>query len=157
MTFSFLVLPFTFFLLSFTFVLGLMTYTEFHPKWYRVRVSTYWWLHQWSYLKFVLRELSSVFVAFFVVTTLLELRALSRGPQAYAHFLSWMKNPVVIALNGIALFFVLFHTVTWFHLAPRAMAIRLAGKRVPELLIVAVNYAAWFVASGAVAWFLLGG
>ena len=132
-------------------------YTEFHPRWYRTHVSTYWWLHQWSYLKFVLRELSSIFVAFFVVTTLLQLRALSRGPQAYAAFEAWMKNPFVIALNAISLLFVVFHTMTWFHLAPRAMVVRLAGKRVPGFLIVAVNYAAWAVVSGFVVWFLLGG
>ncbi len=136
---------------------GAPRYTEFHPKWHRVRVSTYWWLHQWSYLRFVLRELSSVFVAFFVLTTLLQLRALSRGPQAYIDFLNWMRHPVLIALNAIGLFFVVFHTVTWFHLAPRAMVVRLGGKRVPEFLIVAANYAAWLVISGVVAWFLLRG
>ena len=45
-------------------------YTEFRPKWYRARVSTYWWLGQWSYTKFILRELSSVFVGYFIVITL---------------------------------------------------------------------------------------
>jgi fumarate reductase subunit C len=136
---------------------GAPGYTPYHPKWFRQRVSTYWWLHQWAYLKFVLRELSSVFVAFFVVTTLLQLRALSRGPQAYAHFLDWMKNPFVIALNATSLLFVVFHTMTWFHLAPRAMVVRLGGKRVPGFLIVAVNYASWLVVSGVVVWFVLGG
>jgi fumarate reductase subunit C len=68
-----------------------------------------------------------------------------------------MKNPFVIALNVIGLFFVVFHTMTWFHLAPRAMVVRLGGKRVPEFLIVAVNYASWLVVSGVVVWFVLGG
>ncbi len=132
-------------------------YSLFHPRWYRPCVSTYWWLHQWSYLKFVLRELSSIFVALFVVITLLQLRALSHGPQAYADFQKWMKNPAVIALNAVSFVFVLFHVVTWFHLAPRAMAVRFAGKRVPELLIVGANYAAWVAISVVVAWFLRGG
>jgi fumarate reductase subunit C len=39
------------------------TYTEYPPKGYRVRMSTYWWLGRWPYLKFILREISSVFVA----------------------------------------------------------------------------------------------
>ena len=132
-------------------------YSLFHPRWYRPRVSTYWWLHQWSYLKFVLRELSSIFVALFVVITLLQLRALSHGPQAYADFQKWMKSPAVIALNAVSFVFVLFHVVTWFHLAPRAMAVRFAGKRVPELLIVGANYAAWVAISVVVALFLRGG
>ncbi len=64
-------------------------YTEFHPRWYRERVSVYWWLGQWQYLKFILRELSSVPVAIFVVITLFQLRALISGPAAYARFEHW--------------------------------------------------------------------
>jgi fumarate reductase subunit C len=37
------------------------------------------------------------------------------------------------------------------------MAVRVRGKRVPEPLIMAANYAAWLAVSGMVAWFLLGG
>ena len=36
---------------------------------YRVRMSTYWWLGRRAYLKFILREISSVFVAWFVLVT----------------------------------------------------------------------------------------
>src|SRR5215472_1696895 len=59
------------------------TYTEYPPKGYRVRVSTYWWLGRWAYLKFILREISSVFVAWFIVETLLQISALIDGPAAY--------------------------------------------------------------------------
>jgi fumarate reductase subunit C len=132
-------------------------YTLNHPRWYRARVSTYWWLKQWVYLKFVLRELTSVFVALFVVTTLMQLRAFSRGPQAYENFQKWLQNPFVIALNVVSFLFVLYHSVTWLSLAPRAMAVRIRGKRVPDLLISGANYAAWLVISAVVAWFLLWG
>ena len=133
------------------------SYTDFHPRWYRVRVSTYWWLTKWSYMKFVLRELSSIFVAWFVVLTLLQVRCLSQGPEAYARWQEWMRNPFLIAGNVVTLFFVLLHTVTWFNLAPRAMAVRVAGKRVPALLIAAANYLAWAVVSVILAWIILGG
>ena len=128
-----------------------------HPRWYRPRVSTYWWLWRWPYLKFILRELSSVWVAYFVVLLLLQLRALSHGPEAYAAFQAWLQAPHVIALNVVSLLFVLFHTITWFNLAPRAMVVRVRGKRVPDLLIAASNYAAWLVVSVAVAWLILRG
>ncbi len=134
---------------------GAPAYTEFHPRWYRPRVSVYWWLGQRQYLKFILRELSSVFVAVFVVITLLQLRALSKGPEAYARLQHKVQNPAVIGLNVISLFFVLFHTVTWFNLTPRAMPIRFRGKRLPEALIAAPNYAVWLVISVAVAWLVL--
>lgn len=129
--------------------------TASHPRWYRPRVSTYWWLWHWPYLKFILRELSSVGVAYFVVLLLLQLRALSHGPEAYAAFQAWLQAPHVIALNVVSLLFVLFHTITWFNLAPRAMVVRVRGKRMPDLLIAASNYAAWLVVSVAVAWLIL--
>ena len=53
---------------------------EYLPKTFRTHLSTYWWLGRWSYLKFILRELSSVFVAWFVIMTVLQIRALQRGP-----------------------------------------------------------------------------
>jgi fumarate reductase subunit C len=130
-------------------------YTEFHPCWYREPVSVYWWLGQWRYLRFILRELSSVFVAMFVVITLFQLHALRNGPEAYTRFQHWLQTPAAIALNTISLFFVLFHTVTWFNLTPQAMPLRIKGKRVPAFLVAAPNYVLWVVASAAVAWFVV--
>jgi fumarate reductase subunit C len=132
-------------------------YTLNHPRWYRQRVPTYWWLQRWEYLRFVLRELSSVFVAYSVVLTLLQIFMLSRGPQAYASFQGLLKNPFVMAWNVISFFFVVFHSITWFNLSARAMAVRVGGKRVPGFLISGSNFAAWLLISAAVAWFLLRG
>ena len=132
-------------------------YTEYHPRWYRQRVSTYWWLGRWPYLRFILRELSSLAVAFFVVLTLAQIYALSQGAQAYAELQEWLRMPAVLGFNAVAFLFVVFHTYTWFNAAPKAMAMRLGGKRVPEWAVAAPNYAAWLAASAAVAWFLLRG
>jgi len=130
-------------------------YTEFHPRWYRPRVSVYWWLGEWHYLKFILRELSSVFVAVFVVETLLLLSALRGGPAAYAHFQQSMRNPLLIALNVIGLFFVVFHTITWFNLAPSATPVRLHGKRLPDAAVAAPAYIGWAVVSAFICWIVL--
>jgi fumarate reductase subunit C len=132
-------------------------YTLNHPRWYRKRVSTYWWLQRWEYLRFVLRELSSVFVTYFVMLTLLQVYMLSEGPLPYAHFQELLKNPFMLALNLISFFFVVFHALTWFNLSARAMAIRVGGKRVPGFLISGSNFVAWLVISAVVAWFLLRG
>ena len=124
---------------------------------YRSRMSTYWWLHQPQHLKFMLRELSSVAVAYFVVITLLQIRALVEGPEVYAAFQDWLKAPVLILLNVVNLLFVVFHTITWFNVTPRAIVLRVGGKRLPDLAVVAPNYVAWAVISGLVAWFVLRG
>jgi fumarate reductase subunit C len=133
------------------------TYTSYPPKGYRVRMSTYWWLGRWPYLKFILREISSVFVAWFVIETLLQINALIDGPEAWVEMQDFFMNPIVMAVNVISLFFVCFHAITWFNLAPKAMAVRIGGKRVPGILIAGPQYVAWAVVSAAVAWLLLRG
>jgi fumarate reductase subunit C len=118
-------------------------------------VSVYWWLGEWHYLKFILRELSSVFVAVSVIETLLLVRALRNGPDAYAYFLQALQNPVVVFLNVISFFFVVFHAITWFNLAPSAMPVRLGGRRVPEVMVAAPSYVAWIAISAFVSWLVL--
>ena len=132
-------------------------YTLFHPKWYRRRVSVWWWLEKGTYAAFVLRELTSVAVAFASLVTLLLVRALARGPEAYQRFIERLGHPDAVVLSLLALAFVLFHSITWFHLAPKAMVVRLRGRRLPDAMIVAANYLAWVVASGVVALVLLRG
>src|SRR5208282_1924835 len=129
--------------------------TEFHPRWYRKRLSTWWWLGEWHYLTFILRELSSLAVAWFVVLTLFQLRALSNGPESYARFSARLRSPLLLVLDVIAFCFLVFHTITWFGAAPRAMQVRLHGKRVPEYMIAAPHYVTWFAVSAFVGWMLL--
>ena len=133
------------------------TYRNFHARWYRPRISTWWWLQRRSSFVFILRELSSVFVAWFVVFFLLLLAAVGRGEAAYQEFMRWAAHPASVAVNLVSLLFVVFHAVTWFNLAPKAMVLHMRGKRVPEILIAASNYGAWVVTSLLLAWILLAG
>src|SRR5947199_9764669 len=130
-------------------------YTEYHARWSLTAGSTWWWLARWPYLKFILREISCVFVAWFVVVLLLQIRALSRGPDAYARFEHWLQNSGIVLLKLIALFFVVFHAITWFNLTPRPMVVRLGGTRVRDRWIVSADHAAWAAVSLVVAWFLV--
>jgi len=131
--------------------------TEYVPKCYHPRISTYWWMARWAYLKFILREVSSVFVAWTVVVALLQIRALISGPQEYAEAQKWLASPFILTLNAISFVFLIFHTVTWFNLAPKAMVIRLRGQRLPAVAVAAPNYAVWVLLSAAIAWILLRG
>ena len=134
-----------------------MAYTEYHPRWYRPRVSTYWWLGRWPYVLFILRELSSVFVAWAVTYLLLLVRATARGPADYRAFLDWSANPGIVVLNLVAFAFLTLHAVTWFNLAPQAMVVHMGHKRVPGAMIAGSNYALWLIVSAVVAWVVLGG
>lgn len=130
--------------------------TPFHPKWHRPRMSVWWWLKRWPYTKFVLRELTSVFVAFCALATLCQVRALAAGPDGYERFAERLASPGFLVLNAVALVAVLFHSVTWFRLAPKAMVLTVRGRRVPDAAIAAANYGAWVILSALVAWIVLG-
>jgi fumarate reductase subunit C len=133
-----------------------MTTEPYYARLYKARVSLLWWLRRRSYTAFILRELSSVFVAWFVVYLLLLVRAVSRGATAYADFLDWSTSPWLVGLNAITLVFVLYHAVTFINLTPQAMVVRLRGRRVPALGVTAPMYVAWLAVSAFLAWLVIG-
>ena len=130
-------------------------YTDSHPRWLRQRMSTYWWLGKWPYVKFILRELSSIFVAWFVIYLLLLVRAIGRGEEAYRAFLALSAHPVMLTINVVTFLFITFHALTWFAVAPQAIVAHLGKKKVPPILIAASHYGAWIVMSAVILWFLL--
>ena len=114
---------------------------------YKPRMSLFWWLKRRTYTAFVLRELSSVFVAWFVAYLLLLVWAVARGPAAYQSFLDWSAAPLVILLNVLSLAFVVYHTITFINLTPQAMVVKLRGRRIPGRLLLVSLYAVWIVLS----------
>jgi fumarate reductase subunit C len=127
----------------------------YHHRWLRRPVSTYWWLEKPAYLAFILREGSCMFVAWFVLYLLLLIRAALAGEASYAAFLAWSATPGIVALNLVTFAFVVYHAVTFFDAAPRAMVLRVGRTRVPPHLVRAGHYAAWLAASLLIAWLLL--
>ena len=119
---------------------------------YRRPISVWWWTRKRTYFLFVMRELSSLFIAWLVCYLLLFIRAVSRGEAAYADFLDQASSPWLVALNLVAFGFVLLHTVTWFSLTPQAMVVSLRGRRVPAAVIIGAQYAGLAVVSAFVFW-----
>jgi fumarate reductase subunit C len=83
--------------------------------------------------------------------------SLTRGPESYAVFLAWLGTPLFLVLSTIALLFVLYHAITWFNLAPKAMPVRIGGKRQPDWLVAAPNYVLWVFVSAGIFWLLTRG
>ena len=116
-----------------------------------------WWLKRSSYLLFMLRELSSVFVGGYVVIFLMMLRNLAQGPAQYEAFMAALRSPLAILFHVVALAFALLHTITWFNLTPKAMAVWRGEERLPPAMMIVPNYVGWVVVSGVIAWCVLGG
>ena len=124
---------------------------------YYPKLSATWWLRRATYFRFMLRELSSVFIAIFLVIFLVQLYQLSRGPGAYVAFLETLRSPGWVIFHVVALAFALYHTVTWFNVAGVVQVVRLGERQVPPKLVVAANYGVWAVITVILAWFLLKG
>ena len=120
------------------------------------RVSMFWWLESRPYFTFILRELTCIFVAWFVVYLLLLVRAVSQGAVSYEEFLAWSASTPILILNIVSFLMLVFHAVTFFDAAPRAMVVKLGTTPVPGAFILAGHYAAWVAASLVVAWLVLG-
>ncbi len=131
-------------------------YTEYHPKWYRRRMPIFWWLGKRSYTKFISRELTAVFVAYTALGLLIQIWCLASGPEAYEHFLGHLRDGPVVVLNVAALLALLFHSFTWFNLAPSALVLSIGGRRVPNAVVLLAHYGAWLGTSALVAWLLVG-
>jgi fumarate reductase subunit C len=130
-------------------------YSLHHPRWLRRRMSTYWWLERRSYLLFILRELSSVFVAWAVVLILMIVMALGDGAEAYRQLLARLSGPGWLALHALTLAFLVLHSVTWFMLAPHAIVVRARGRRMPGAAIAGAHFGAWLVVSAVVVWLIV--
>ena len=114
-----------------------------------------WWLTNRTYFFFVVRELTSVLIAAYMVFLLVLLRRLAAGPEAYAAYLRFLGSPGMLLFHLVTLAAALYHSITWFRLAPMAITLRVRGRRVPGATVVAANYAAWLVVSLVVAWIVL--
>jgi fumarate reductase subunit C len=129
-------------------------YRPHHPKWHRDRMPIFWWLGQLSYVKFITRELTSLAVGYAVVLLLAEVCALARGAAAHASFLRFLAAPPVLAFHLLVCAALFFHSITWLNLAPKALVVRLGGRRLPDWAVVAGHYFLWLAASLLVLWFL---
>ena len=119
---------------------------------YQRRMSVFWWVHKPSYFLFVMRELSSIFVAWFVVYLGMFAISVEQGQQAYDDFLDRASHPVMLTVNAVAFAFVVLHAITWFALTPQAMVLRLGGRRVPGVVIIAAQYVGLLVVSAFIYW-----
>jgi fumarate reductase subunit C len=105
-----------------------------------------WWLSRPAYTKFMVRELTSAFLAGYAVFLVILVRD-ARDEAAFSGLFNALKSPVSIVLHLIVLAFALFHSITFFDLTPRVLRAHRGEERVPDRAIAGAHYAAWLVLS----------
>ena len=109
-----------------------------------------WWIadphfNRPFYLDYMARESTCIFIALYAILFVWGLGALASGPEAYAGFSGAMQSTGGVILQLVILAFAVYHTVTWFILAPQGMKpMRMKdGKRVPAGRVVQALFAMW--------------
>ena len=125
-----------------------------HPV-YKQPMSPTWWLSSRNYFLFMVREVSALFVALFVVSYLVGLYRLYQGEAQYTAYLESLQTPFAGLSFVVILVFALYHTVSWFSLTPIVMVVRLGNRVIPPRLVLLTNYLVWLVLSG-ILFYLLG-
>ncbi len=115
------------------------------------RSSALWWNRSWRYRVFLLRELSALFAAVYMVLLLVLAQAVRTGEGAFEDYLEVLQGPVLLVFHGVALLFAMLHTVTWFQAVPKALPLKMGVRRVPGIQLIAANYVALAAASAVVA------
>ena len=123
---------------------------------YHRPVSNTWWLKRKTYILFMIRELTSVFVAGYCIFLLVLVYKLTQGADAYGNFMAALQSPISVALHLITLIFVLYHTITWFNLTPKILVLYRGEDQIPQGLIAGTFYAGWVVVSIIVTLLVLG-
>jgi len=113
-------------------------------------MSPTWWLGNRAYFLFMVRELTSVFIAAYLMVFLLTLDKLANGREAYEAYLRFLATPGMRTFHALALAAAIFHSVTWFNITPMVLGLRFGEKRVPPALVAGFNYVAWIAVSLAI-------
>ncbi len=116
-------------------------------KLYYPKMPATWWLRKPSYFLFMLRELSSVFIAVFLVLFLIQLYQLTYGTEAYVAFAQRLKSPGWMTFHIVALLFALYHSITWFYSSAVVLPLRIGKREIPRGVVVALNVGAWIFTS----------
>jgi fumarate reductase subunit C len=109
-----------------------------------------WFLERWPYRLFVLRELSTVVVAAYLVVLLLLAGSVYEGAEAFGDFVSMLQSPAFVVFHVVAMLFALLHSVTWFQAVPKGLPLRRGEERVAPALLIGANYVAMAVVTAVV-------
>ena len=107
------------------------TFIRHHPRYS-------WWLRRSNYFQYMIRELSSLFIALFTLILIAGIWHLSVGEQAYHQWSSDLWDGLVW-LSVVCFAFATYHSVSWFWVTPKAMPISILGKPLSGSIIIAAH------------------
>ena len=111
---------------------------------------TTWYFRQPRYMRYMSREITSIFVGAYCVLLVVGLQRLAAGPAAWEGFLQALRTPASIVFKFLALVAAVYHAATWFNATQKAMPVQIGEDFVPGSVISGAHYVAWAVLSVAI-------
>lgn len=103
------------------------------------KIEGNWWLKSRYYLFYIIRESTAfamIWLSMVLMFGVICAKTNDLGQDEFYRFIFFLQNPFVIALNVLALMATLFHSITWFNLAPKAINVVIAGKQPPTWFFI---------------------
>ncbi len=134
-----------------------MSVGEKYPELPRKRLTIGWWLSNRHYTLYMLRELTSFFVAVFSLLYIWQVVQFASNPGGYNSYLGLVRNPVMVLFSIIALGFTLYHSATWFYLIGQVYPLKIGETKTRPWQPLVVNLVLLVIISYAVIRILIGG
>ncbi len=106
-----------------------------------------WFFDHPRYVRYMVRELTCLFIGAYALLLVVGLARLAQGQAAYDAFLAALQTPASIVFHGFALAFAVYHSVTWFNLTPKALPVQIGEEFLPGWVIAGLHYGAWIAVS----------
>ncbi len=112
---------------------------------YQQKLATNWWLKNQAYRDYMLRSATCIFVLLYALVLFWGLFALSAGEPEFNAWLALQQHPLFIAFHLVTLIAMLYHSKTWFMLAPKTIRLQLGATIVNDKLIEGTMWLVWLI------------
>jgi fumarate reductase subunit C len=111
---------------------------------------TTWFFKHPRYMRYMAREVTCIFIGAYTLMLLCGLHRLAEGKAQYEAFLQALSTPCSVAFLVASLAFSLYHTFTWFNVAPKALPLQRGEEILPDSVVSTAHYVIWVILSIAV-------
>jgi fumarate reductase subunit C len=108
---------------------------------------TTWYFRMPRYMRYMAREVTSIFIGIYTAIMLCGLANLSAGPQQWDAFLKALQAPMSVVFHLLALVFALYNSFTWFNVAPKALPLQFGEEMAPDSVVSVGHYIVWVLLS----------
>jgi fumarate reductase subunit C len=112
-----------------------------------VRPMAGWWTRNPFFVRYMVREVTSVGVWLYALVLTMGALRLGQGEAAWNGWLEALKSPLSLSLHMVLLICMVVHTYSWFEIMPKTMApMVINGERVSAARIQRTGWSVAVVA-----------